>query len=93
MLFLLHLITSTEFPNYPKYCLSEIESAPFISDNRGSTVYTRFNAHSNSPTKVLQLYPLLSLYVYMRVVFIYLRVFTQYDHKPHVRYYNTHVVY
>jgi hypothetical protein len=28
-----------EFPNYPKYCLSEIGSAHFISDNRGSTVF------------------------------------------------------
>jgi hypothetical protein len=33
------LSRQAEFPNYPKYCLSEIGSAPFISDNRGSTVY------------------------------------------------------
>jgi hypothetical protein len=32
------LSRQAEFPNYPKYCLSEIGSAPFISHNRGSTV-------------------------------------------------------
>ena len=32
------LSRQAEFPNYPKYCLSEIGSALFISDNRGSTV-------------------------------------------------------
>jgi hypothetical protein len=32
------LSRQAEFPNYPKFCLSEIGSAPLISDNRGSTV-------------------------------------------------------
>jgi hypothetical protein len=31
------LSRQAEFPNYPKFCVSEIGSAPFISDNRGST--------------------------------------------------------
>ena len=33
------LLRQAEFPNYPKFCISEIGSVPFISDNRGSTVY------------------------------------------------------
>ena len=40
MLFLLHLSREAEFPNYPKFCLSEFGSAPFISDNRGSSLYS-----------------------------------------------------
>jgi hypothetical protein len=38
------LSRQAEFPNYPKFCLSEIVSAPFISDNRGSTVIGYLNA-------------------------------------------------
>ena len=34
------LSRQAEVLNYPKYCLSEIGPAPFISDNRGSTVYS-----------------------------------------------------
>jgi hypothetical protein len=33
------LSRQTEFWNYPKLCLSEIGSAPFISDNQRSTVF------------------------------------------------------
>ena len=41
------LTRQAEFPNYPKFCLSEIGSAPFISHNRGSTVVVLIPEFSN----------------------------------------------
>jgi hypothetical protein len=45
------LSREAEFPNYPKYCLSEIGSAPFISDNRGSTVLEQFGIDNKGINK------------------------------------------
>jgi hypothetical protein len=39
------ILSQAEFPNYPKFCLSEIGPASFISDNRGSTVIIRLPRH------------------------------------------------
>jgi hypothetical protein len=43
------LSRQAEFPNYPKYCLSETRSAPFISDNWGCTVFHQIKCWMCSP--------------------------------------------
>jgi hypothetical protein len=42
------LSRQAEFPNYPKFCLSEIGSVPVISHNRGSTVHNNNNHGSTA---------------------------------------------